>query len=128
MRVKAIFAGILALSIGLAAPAKADTGCGFTLNNVAITWDGWLNIVASTGGVTRSWWLCNVSGSAAVSFGNGQTGSVNSESCRAIYAKMLTAHASNKVVGMWFIGINDCSAASLPADGTISRYPVNFWL
>lgn len=128
MRVRALFAALLGASLITSSPAQADTGCSFTVNDVGISWDGWLNVNVTTGGVTRYWWICNISGTASVNFGNGQTGNINAESCRGMYTNFLTAFASNKQIGMWFLGINDCTAASLPADGMPARSPINIWL
>jgi len=114
--------------LGLATPtvANADIVCALTVSNLWITPDGWINVALSGTGFDKGWWLCPVSGSTSINDGYGAK-TITSDSCKAIWSQLLTLKAAGKPINLMFHGPVDCTAASLPADGTQPNpFPSNF--
>jgi len=114
--------------LGLITPtaADADVACALTISNLWITPYGWINVGLSGNGLDIGWWLCPVSGSTSINDGN-TTKTVSSDSCRAIWSQLLTLKAAGKPLNLMFHGPTDCTAASLPANGTQpTPFPENF--
>jgi len=104
------------LSVILSPAAQADVSCAFTIANLSITPDGWINGAFSGSGSGKTWWICAVSGSTTVNDGYAPR-TITSDNCKTIYAQLLTLKISAKQVTMQFHGPADCSSAALPADG-----------
>jgi len=114
---------VIALAAMLATPAHADITCDFTIPILSLSPDGWVYITLSSGGSTHNWWFCPVSGSTVVNDGYSNSRTITSDSCKAIYSELLTAKAANKQIRFNYHGPTDCSAASLPPDGTPTLFP-----
>lgn len=122
------FRKLLAISVIGAisvAPAHADVACTFAITNISLIGSGWVGLSLNAGSVSKTWWICPVSGSTVTNDGYG-TLTVSADTCRGIYSQLLTLKVSGKPLMLIFHGPADCSSASLPADGNMTLFPAGF--
>ena len=98
--------------------------CSFTVSNLWLSSDGWVNVVLTSLAGNRNWWLCQQGASTSVDDGYAPR-TVNSGACAAVYSQLLTAQLQSREVYFQFRGPANCNAASLPPDGALNPYYVN---
>jgi len=115
----------LAIAIALSAPeaASADVVCQFSVSAISLSPDGWVLPTFTGSGYSKYWWFCSTTGNIVVNDGYSSTRNVPADSCKTIYAQLLSAKLSNRTIQLNFNGPADCSAAALPSDGSLSLFP-----
>ena len=117
-------AAFLSIGIGYPTAAQADVFCSFTVSNLWLSSDGWVNVVLAGPAGNKNWWLCQQGASTSVDDGYAPR-TVNSATCAAVYSQLLTAQLQSRQVYFQFRAPANCNAASLPPDGALNPYYVN---
>lgn len=114
------------LSTGACYPgtAQADVFCSFSVANLWLSSEGWVNVVLNSPLGNKNWWLCQQGANTSIDDGYAPR-TVNPANCAAVYSQLLTAQLQSRPVYFQFRAPANCNAASLPADGALNPYYVN---
>jgi len=117
-------AALLAMGICYPGTARADVFCNFSVANLWLSSDGWVNVVLNSPSGNKNWWLCQQGMNTSVDDGVTPK-TVNAGNCAAVYSQLLTAQLQSRPIYFQFRAAANCSTASLPADGVLNPYYVN---
>jgi hypothetical protein len=123
-RLAAQAAALISIGLFSAGTAQADVFCSFSVANLWLSSDGWVNVNLTSPSGNKNWWLCQQGMNTSVDDGITPK-TVNSANCAAVYSQLLTAQLQNRPISFQFRSAANCSAASLPADGVLNPYYVN---
>jgi hypothetical protein len=129
---------LVATMLAVAGPieARADASCTFSVANLSLAGDGTLGATftavapslqqAGSPSASWQWVICSLVNSTPANTGAASI-TITPETCRTLHAHLVAARTHSGQITLNFVGVSECSQASLPpSGGALTLFPTSF--